>query len=549
MANLLIGPMLRYLSDTEATLWLEADRPCRIEVLGHRSETFQVNGRHYAILAVTGLGPASCVEYEVLLDGVRCWPEVNGEWPASQIRTLPRTGPVELVFGSCRVTRPHCVPYTLSPDDAHELGVGVDALYALAVRMRAQEADLWPNILLLLGDQVYGDEVSPETADFIRARRDVTTPPGLEVADFEEYARLHREAWSDPTLRWLFSTLPTAMIFDDHDVHDDWNTSAAWVQKMHNRPWWPDRIAGALTAYWVYQHLGNLSPGELERDPLLARVRAAEDAGPVLQEFALAADGEGGGGLWSYARDLAGSRLVVLDGREGRVLDEGQRDMLDEDEWGWLSEQTTGNFDHLLLANTLPVLLPQTVHYLEAFSEAVCAGAWGPKAARLSEALRQALDLEHWAAFQSSFHRLLALTREVGAGQRGSAPASIVFLGGDVHQGYLHEAAFRPAAGVRSAVYQAVCSPFRNPLPRLERTLLRGGRRSALLRRTIRRLAYAVGVSDPELSWRLAQEPTFDNQLGTLNLDGRHATLRIERTLPGDGTNPILQTTLQRRLA
>jgi hypothetical protein len=548
MASLLIGPMLRYVSTSEATVWLEADASCVVEVLGHRSQTFQVNGRHYAIVAITGLAPGSSVAYEVLLDGVRCWPEADSEWPASLIRTLPESGPVELVFGSCRVARPHRAPYTLSPD-GHELGVGVDALYALAVRMRGQEPGRWPNMLLLLGDQVYGDEVSPETAEFIRARRDVSTPPGLEVADFEEYARLHREAWADPVLRWLFSTLPTAMIFDDHDVHDDWNTSAAWVAKMRTESWWPDRIAGALAAYWIYQHLGNLPPDGLARDPLLARVRAATDAGHVLRQFALDADCEGGGGLWSYSRDLAGSRLIVLDGREGRLLEEGDRDMLDDAEWQWLAEQSSGDFDHLLLANTLPVLLPPTFHYLEAFSEAVCAGAWGPTAARASEWLRQAFDLEHWAAFQTSFNRLLALTREVGAGRRGSAPASILFLGGDVHQGYLHEAAFRRADGVRSAVYQAVCSPFRNPLPRLERTLLRAARRTPLLRRAIRRLAHAVGVSDPEAGWRLVQEPTFDNQLATLNLDGRQAWLRIERTIPGDGADPTLQTTLQRRLS
>jgi hypothetical protein len=195
MPSLLIGPMLRYVSDSEATIWLEADAACAVEILGRRNETFQVNGRHYAIVAITGLAPSSCVEYDVLLDGVRCWPQTDGGWPPSQICTLAQKGPVELVFGSCRVTRPHCAPYTQSPDD-HELGVGVDALYALAVRMREQPPESWPDMLLLLGDQVYGDEVSPQTAQFIRARRDVSTPPGLEVADFEEYARLHREAWS-----------------------------------------------------------------------------------------------------------------------------------------------------------------------------------------------------------------------------------------------------------------------------------------------------------------------------------------------------------------
>jgi len=548
MANLLIGPMLRYVSDVAATIWLEADGPCAVEILGERSETFRVNGRHYAIVAIGGLQPDSCVDYEVMLDGVRCWPPADGELPPSCVRTLPATGPVELVFGSCRVTRPHHAPYTLSPDE-HELGTGVDALYALAKRMCTQDAERWPHMLLLLGDQVYADEVSPETAQFIRARRDVSRPPGLEVAGFEEYARLYREAWEQPTLRWLLSTVPTAMIFDDHDVHDDWNTSAAWKAKMRTEPWWPDRIAGALETYWVYQHLGNLTPAELEADALLRRVRDAEDGGAALREFALSADCEGGGGIWSFARDLAGTRLVVLDGREGRILEEGEREMFDEAEWRWVTEQTTGDFDHLVIANTLPVLLAPSFHYLEAFSEAICAGAWGSTAARCGERLRQGLDLEHWAAFQRSFHRLLGLTREVGAGRHGAPPASILFLGGDVHQGYLQEVAFRPDAQVRSAVYQAVCSPFRNPLGARERRLLRIGHRSKLLGRVARRLARAVGVADPPAGWRLVQPPTFDNQLATLRFDGRHVSLRIEHTYPGDGADPRLDRSLDRRLA
>ncbi|MEA2154770.1 MAG: hypothetical protein QOE11_910 [Solirubrobacteraceae bacterium] len=548
MANLVIGPMLRYVSDSAATIWVETDAACVVEILGHRSETFCVNGRHYGLVSITGLEPDASAEYDVALDGVRRWPIEDDRSPPSRIRTLPRAGPVELVFGSCRVTRPHRAPYTLSPDE-HELGMGVDALAALAGRMQGQPETDWPRLLLLLGDQVYADEVSPETAEFIRTRRDVSRPPGLEVAGFEEYARLYREAWSEPTLRWLLSTVPTAMIFDDHDVHDDWNTSAAWKAQMTAQPWWPERISGALVTYWIYQHLGNLSPAELDGDPLLRRVRAADDAGSLLEQFALDADCEGGGGLWSFARDLAGTRLVVLDGREGRILEEGSREMFDEAEWDWLAEQATGDFDHLVLATTLPVLLPPTFHQLEAFSEAVCAGAWGAPAARLAERLRQGIDLEHWAAFQTSFHRLLALTREVGAGRRGPAPASILFLGGDVHQGYLHEAAFRPAAGVRSRVYQAVCSPIRNPLGRRERLVLRALRRLRVVGRAARRLAHAVGVTDPEAGWRLTQKPTFDNQIGTLRLDGRRAWLRIEHTIPGDGADPVLHTSLDRRLA
>ena len=71
----------------------------------------------------------------------------------------------------------------------------------------------------MLGDQVYADQVSPETERLIEERRgsgeaSAEDPPRGEVADFEEYTWLYREAWSDPATRWLLSTIPSAMIFD-----------------------------------------------------------------------------------------------------------------------------------------------------------------------------------------------------------------------------------------------------------------------------------------------------------------------------------------------
>src|SRR3954462_15707344 len=59
------------------------------------------------------------------------------------------------------------------------------------------------------------------------------------------------------------------------------------------------------------------------------------------------------------------------------------------------------------------------MHDFEAFSEAVAEGAWGARAARLAERLREGVDLEHWAAFQRSFHGLAKIVEEVATGQRG----------------------------------------------------------------------------------------------------------------------------------
>ena len=74
-------------------------------------------------------------------------------------------------------------------------------------------------------------------------------------------------------MRWLLSVIPTAMIFDDHDVHDDWNISAAWRRDYDAKPWWAARITGAYMSYWIYQHLGNLSPEDLAKDELWRQVQ------------------------------------------------------------------------------------------------------------------------------------------------------------------------------------------------------------------------------------------------------------------------------------
>ena len=551
-ARLVLGPLLRYVGDHEATLWVETDRPCTMEVLGCSSPTFCVAGHHYGLVCVSGLESGACVPYEVHLDGERCWPRADSPFPASVIRTRTPGEPLRLAFGSCRVSAPHEPPYALSKD-ADDRGREVDALLALVERLRTQPPHEWPDALLLLGDQVYADQVSPETGRLIEERRgggdaSADDPPQGDVADFEEYTWLYREAWSDPATRWLLSTISSAMIFDDHDVHDDWNTSWAWVREMRTVPWWHERILGAYMSYWIYQHLGNLSPAELAENALLADVREAQDAEQILRAFARQAEEEIAGTRWSYHRDFGRTRLLVLDSRAGRVLAEDRREMLSEQQWAWVEECVTGDFDHLLIATTLPLLLSHGLHHLEAWNEAVCDGAWGRTAARLGEKIRQAIDLEHWSAFHGSFVRLTDLLHEVASGGRGPAPASVIVLSGDVHHAYLAEASFPGRAPIESAVVQAVCSPIRNPLDRNERR----GLRAALSRSAAavaRLLARSAGVQPAAVRWEFAGEPTFDNQIATLHLTGRGAHLTIEKTRPEDWATPQLHQTLSRTIA
>jgi hypothetical protein len=546
MADLVLGPLLRYVGETEATVWVETDAPCEVEVLGRREPTFTVEEHFYALVRIENLKPGSFNEYEVKLDGERRWPEPGSDLPPSAIRTLGRDKPLDVCFGSCRVALPHTEPYVQSKD-RHEDGKEYDALRVLALEMSRTERDKWPELLFLLGDQVYVDEGSPETRERIRERRGTGTPPGDEVTDFEEYSWLYLESWSEPMIRWLFSTVSVSMLWDDHDMSDDWNISCSWVEEMGERSWWHGRAASGIMSYWIYQHLGNLSPRELDENELYRRVRGSERATSELRRFAAEIDSTGSGSRWSYCRDLGNTRALFLDSRAGRVLKEGERSIFDEDEWEWIVDHVGGDFDHLLISTTVPFLLSPGFHYLEAWNERVCDGAWGGLAARGAEQLRRAVDFDHWASFDKSFQLLRGLLEEVGSGKRGTAPASIVVLSGDVHHAYLAETAFRPGAEMQSAVYQAVCSPYRNPLDAHERRAIKAGFTRPFIA-AMRGLAGWAGVSDPGLRWRLAEGPYFDNQVATLRLDGRRATMQLDKTVPGEEEERRLDCVFERRL-
>ncbi|MCX4761633.1 alkaline phosphatase family protein [Streptomyces sp. NBC_01275] len=549
MAGLRLGPLLRYADGSCATVWVEASRPCAAEVRcadgAHgTTRTFQVAGHHYALIPVTGLTAGTATAYEVFLDGTRVWPLPDSRFPPSVIRT-PVEGndegaghradargndradarEVRVAFGSCRWAAP--------PADAHD-PVGPDALDSLAARLAADPDGERPDVLVLLGDQVYADEVSDATRERIAARRGLADAPGAEVADYEEYTWLYYESWLDPEVRWLLSTVPSCMIFDDHDVIDDWNTSAAWLADMRATPWWNERLLSGLMSYWVHQHLGNLSPAELAADPLYAAVRATPDATDVLRAFACRADADPASVRWSYRRDFGRVRLLMVDSRAARVLDEGGRAMLDPGEERWLRDQALrgrDSYDHLLIGTSLPWLLPHLVHDAERWNAALCRGERGARWARFGEDLRRRADLEHWAAFPASFDALTELIAEVGTGS--DAPASVLVLSGDVHHAYVAEARW-PGDAPAARVLQLTCSPVHNSIPLSIRVGFRFGW-SAAARALGRRFARHGRCERPPVDWRRTGGPWFGNQLMTLSLRGRSARLRLEQAR-GNGT-------------
>lgn len=539
--TVLVGPMLRFVGETEATVWMQTSGPCEVEVLGARCRTFTVAGHYYALVCVAGLEPGASYEYEVHLDGQRVWPEPGSPWPPSRIRTLaPAAKDLRVAFGSCRLVAPHEPPYVLS-NTRHPKGRGIDALRVYGTELADAPAQTWPDLLLLLGDQLYSDDLSPQMQRVVDSGRSGHGPPADELVTFPEFAMAYRESWSEPVIRWLFSTIPTSMVFDDHEVRDAWKSSQAWLEKMRAEDWYDERVSSALASYWIYQHLGNLSPGELCETSLLAQVCEAEDGWRVLRDFAVHADREPGHSRWSFARRFGSSRLVVIDSRAGRVLTPGARRMVEPGEWDWIDAQVDGTDGHLLLVSSVPVLLGRGLHDFEGWVEVICDGKWGNRAARTGEWLRQHALLDHWPAFDRSFRLLAQLVRDVVTGHRGTPPASVLLLSGDVHHGYAVQARFPALSGIRTPVWQLVCSPLRMYFPRRHRLAFRFAESwlGALLGRA---LARSVRLPAPPLAWNIVAKPSYDNQIATLDLHGPRAFVSVATTAGSNWRKPRLRT-------
>ncbi|HXC80649.1 MAG TPA: hypothetical protein VNV62_02265, partial [Trebonia sp.] len=326
---------------------------------------------------------------------------------------------------------------------------------------------------------------------------------------------------------------------------------------------------------------GNLSVPELAADETWQRVQACDgDASPILDDLALRADAREPGIRWSVRRDFGGVRVVLIDSRSRRVVDdETHRRMVDPAEWAWVRESVTGAFEHLILATSVPLLLPRGIHAMEAWSEKVCAGAWGRRFARFAERLRRAVDLEHWAAFGTSFAEFERLLADLAAGAYGPPPATVTVISGDIHNSYLSPVDLPPAhpsPGLPAdpgsptpggsadpanptpgrsadpvgptpggstepdngtAVWHAVCSPVRNYMSaRLRRAYaLASSAPGTLVATTAARLA---GAPAPAIRCRVTAGPWFADMLATLDFDGRRARIRFDRAVPSPSGGP-----------
>src|SRR5262249_18804776 len=196
-----------------------------------------------------------------------------------------------------------------------------------------------------------------EVDDLLLKDPDTQAGTGYErahAADFAEFAFLHERAWVDPpAVRQLVAALPSFLIFDDHEITDDWNFDADWVSLVNESgelDAWPDTITDGLAAYWMYQGWGNLDPSAWDKHPLARILNTHRGLGTdALFDLRAAirptveAPGEASETremIWNYTLPIS-PLFVVLNGRAERVVGKSPKtsQMLTQGQFRWLRDQ------------------------------------------------------------------------------------------------------------------------------------------------------------------------------------------------------------------
>ncbi|SBS28103.1 PhoD-like phosphatase [Marinomonas aquimarina] len=246
-----------------------------------------------------------------------------------------------------------------------------------------------------------------------------------------------------PQVQRVLAHLPTAMMFDDHDVTDDWNLTADWETTAYGHALSKRIIGNALTGYLLCQGWGN-NPGQYDQAFLNQAQRAIQSTeGGAKDDFIetlLSYE------QWHYQWDTE-PKLVVLDTRTRR----------------WRSEQ---NFNHPsgLMDWEAITDLQHDIKDLEAVILVSPAPIFGVK---LIEAIQKVftwigkplmVDAENWMSHRGSAYALMNLFTHP------KTPSNFVILSGDVHYSFTYDIKLR---GQKSSpnIWQITSSGLRNEFP------------------------------------------------------------------------------------
>ncbi|MDH4609169.1 alkaline phosphatase D family protein [Pseudomonas sp. BN102] len=277
--------------------------------------------------------------------------------------------------------------------------------------------------------------------------------PALEADKIERYrleeSRLAGFRAGLPGVARVLAHLPTLMIFDDHDITDDWNLSAQWEQTAYGHPFSKRIIGNALLAYMLCQGWGNDPDafGELlDRAEALSATAAGDGHLDSIPQDGLI-DRLLGFNRWQYVLPTTPA-LVVLDTRTRRWRSEIElkrpSGLLD---WEALSELQQELLDHpsAIIVSPAPIFGVKLIETVQR----VFSWFGNPLL----------VDAENWMAHRGAAQVILNIFRH------SRTPGSYVVLSGDVHYSFVYEVLIRHRQQ-GPKIWQITSSGIKNEFPR-----------------------------------------------------------------------------------
>ena len=242
--------------------------------------------------------------------------------------------------------------------------------------------------------------------------------------------------------------LPSLMIFDDHDVTDDWNLSAQWEETAYGHPFSKRIIGNALIAYLLCQGWGNNPDVFSEALEQLQAMNAGRDGRNHLDSGAQDAliDRLLRFHHWHYVLPTEPA-LLVLDTRTRRWRSERTRKrpsgLLD---WEGLCELQQALLDHraAIIVSPAPIF---GVKLIEAVQRLF---TW------IGHPLM--VDAENWMAHRGAAQVILNIFRH------SRTPGCYVVLSGDVHYSFVYQVLIRHRKSAPH-IWQITSSGLKNEFP------------------------------------------------------------------------------------
>jgi hypothetical protein len=252
------------------------------------------------------------------------------------------------------------------------------------------------------------------------------------------------------SIRRLLANTPTYMIFDDHDITDDWNLSKGWRNQVWEAPLGRHVISNGLAAYWLFQGWGN-NPASFNEDFKKSMINYFSNFQPHSELYRHWVNN-----LWNYSdwHFVAPTypRALFIDTRTQRAYDKGKEQgprLLNDAAYEKINHlvKQHGPSQPFLLVSPVPVL---GIQFIDQFLKDY---VYPLRSKGIP--VHQLLDLETWIFNDQGYGELIHWLQKQSSNQ-------IVILSGDAHLGFALHGRVEQTDGKTVDIKQFTSSPLKN---------------------------------------------------------------------------------------